>query len=229
MSAISLISLLSPSSNYLINEGIGIGIEGHDYSSDVQDLISLTQWLGVKVQLPLMKKMTEDEKKEITSDIITPDGNDALEKKGKINVYVGKFPEKWKSKLLGGIQYFLDKRGIKHGRWKEDVSSLFDVSMIRIPIEDLNITTEPAPYVSCTYSSFKVLDDWLDILLNKADMTFTINATYLLNRIRQFKQTDKYTEVHHDPGYSKHMSFMEQLQSMALWAIAHGHETINGS
>ena len=211
----------------IITEGINLTVAGHKYDDQYEDIFELALWLAKKVQGPLMSKMSEEEKKIIKHDIITPDGGNG----NIINVYIGLFPEKWRAKLLGGIEYFLKKDEVKTGPWAVNQSKVYShndqpVQTVRIPITKLNPKKDAAPSVSMSYSSLKTIMNLLKLDPNYFDdYMSSVPVDDLLHKIEVFKNSDDEESVYDD----KLQYFINKLNDMAQWAKKHGNTHINGA
>jgi len=220
-----------------LTESISLSVSGHDYGEQITNILDLSFWLAKKVQLPLMKKMTEEEKHTIKHDIITPDG-ECDDKQGIMNVYIDFFPEKWRSKLLGGIEYFLKKRNIKTKKWTIDKSKIYlynnqAVKTVRIPIENLNaVEKDAAPSISMSYCTLGIIFQCLNLnTYYYQDAIATIPVDDLLQKIQDFQYSDKYMELKSNESTmgDKILYFINKIYEMAKWAKQHGYSTIGGA
>lgn len=212
----------------VINEGMSIGVSGHNYGEDIVNIGSLSWWLASNVQIPIMKKMTDDEKKTIQMDIITPDGNSYDQMSGKLNVYIGAFPEKWRPMLLGGIQHFMDKHGVIYGKWTQGTSALHGKAKVVIPIESVNPTRDPALSIHLAYGTVKELKELLGLESSDHgdENTFLVDASELIERIREYKANSEQAISPTVPA--KFTLILETLLKMATWALKHGYTEISG-
>lgn len=207
--------------NTVINEGMSISVKGHNYHEDITSIGNLCWWLSEKVQLPIMKQMTPEEKSTIKSEIIVADGLDYDKQSGIISVYIGNFPEKWVPNLIGGIRYFLKNKNITTGTWKTDTSKMYNVDTIRIPIEDIShVTKNPAPSVSMSYGTANAVFNLLDCPEYK-EYGINISVNTLLRKIHQFYDNDQYAGEHN-------LHYINQLNNMCDWAQNNGFDTITG-
>lgn len=206
-------------------EGINISVQGYNYSDDVVDISSLCWWISKKVLLPILNKMTEEEKKTITTDLFQPDGNDYDRSNGIMNVYIGIIPQRWQASVLGGVQYFLDERGIEYGPWKEDVSKVYHlnkpVKTIRIPIIDLYPSEDPAPSMHVTYSTIMEVLSAIGMENTFNDYQFNASAEEIIKRVKKLQTSSMQTTGTAD-------IFANQLKDMAEWALKHGYKTLSG-
>lgn len=206
-----------------ITEGVDFSVSGVNYSDTIEDMISLSYYLQQKVLLPIMQKMTPEEKKNIDQDVIAC-GPSYEDKSGKLYIRPDMLPTRWRPRVVGGVRHFLLEAGVQFGKWHVQTTNNGE-EVIMIPIEHIP-EEHSAPSLHITATSANAI---LTILgITDIDDYFShLDADDLLERIGEFWGSEKEKQVMQNPDGEKFIHFIKKLSDIALWAKKHGFSKIS--
>lgn len=199
-------------------------------------------WLAVNVREKLRR--IPEFNQGTNPELFGNDGLDTDATKGMINFYTQGIPENKILTILQGALYYLKELGVKVGTPKQDKSRLFNgENVIRIPVEILPFEKKNAPEMNMANAMADHLLRMLnmDSFVNNNSMHgSSISAHDLLIKIDSLPDFQVGQNVVKPSVSGKHKNFhdfgmdedrirrnLEQLRTIAKWAIDNGYDTLS--
>lgn len=238
----------------VINESMDMGIDDFSYSDELENILDMTFYIKKKMNGDLWNSLTQQTRDSWDSDDITPDGFDAFEPTGTINLYVGGFDVEDIKKIIGFIKYVLGEHDIKVGeaKWekvREKVGDSKEYSeevldswrVVRIPIIENNAADSGnPPQVNMSNGNATELFEKM-LGFSKEGVGYRFNAHELLQKINEFRkslpvrtdipetsssiqQGNMISPVH---GKDYFYRQLEKVEEFANWAIKKGYTALH--
>lgn len=249
--------VIRESLNRLINESMDMGIDNFSHSDELENILDMTFYIKKKMNGDLWNSLTEKTKENWDSDSITPDGYDAFESTGIINLYVGGFDLEDVKKIIGFIKYILGEKDIKVGevKWekvKEKISpdrfGDFGITdggesyrVVRIPIIENNAEDSGnPPQVNMSNGNATELFEKM-LGFPKEGVGYRMDAHELLQKIKEFRKSlETRTDIPEttsskqngniiSPVHGKDYFYriLESVEGFANWAIKRGYTALH--
>jgi len=214
----------------LLNEGVTVKVAGHSRSEELKHLYDLAQVINRKVMTPILNKIPQEDLTYKTHAPVLPDGSSYYETTGNINIYTGMVPDKWRPRIMGGISHLLQKLGVKTGQW-ELIGKEYqdDKKVVRIPIEYMPSSQDPAPYINMSGGALEKIKFLLDLGTQYDTENGSLTLSIDVDALRDY--LDNYFENVEQglapvPPNPKVRQYLFELRKMIQWAKKHGHKTI---
>lgn len=185
-----------------------MGIDDFSYSDELENILDMCHYVLKKMNGAVWNSLSSYTKENWSPDSISPDGSDAFEPTGTINLYVGQMDLEDAKKIVSFIKYILGENDIIVGevKWEKvkdkikpedfaewgitDGGESFRV--VRIPVIENNAAESGnPPQVNLTNDNAKKLFGTMLGFSLESGVGFNINAHELIQKIHEFRKSLK--------------------------------------